>query len=57
MLLVGLLKVQPNMSGQEVLTIQLGNYANHVGSHFWNIQVPFKLLESPLLWEWPPWPD
>ena len=22
----------------EVITLQLGNYANYVGAHFWNIQ-------------------
>lgn len=23
----------------EIITLQLGNYANHVGAHFWNLQV------------------
>ena len=23
----------------EIVTIQLGDFANHVGSHFWNLQV------------------
>jgi hypothetical protein len=22
----------------EIITLQLGNYANHVGAHFWNAQ-------------------
>jgi hypothetical protein len=24
---------------REVITLQLGNFANHVGAHYWNIQV------------------
>lgn len=24
---------------REVITLQFGNFANHVGCHFWNIQV------------------
>jgi hypothetical protein len=23
----------------EIITLQFGNFANHVGAHFWNIQV------------------
>lgn len=26
------------MSGREIITLQLGNYANYVGTHWWNIQ-------------------
>lgn len=26
------------MSGKEHITIQVGNYANYVGAHFWNFQ-------------------
>uniref|UniRef100_A0A1B0DNQ5 Misato Segment II tubulin-like domain-containing protein n=2 Tax=Phlebotomus papatasi TaxID=29031 RepID=A0A1B0DNQ5_PHLPP len=26
------------MKSREILTLQLGNYANYVGTHFWNIQ-------------------
>ena len=26
-------------TGREVVTLQLGNYSNFVGAHFWNIQV------------------
>ena len=25
---------------REVVTVQVGGYANFVGSHFWNFQVP-----------------
>lgn len=25
-------------SSREIITLQFGNYANHVGAHFWNIQ-------------------
>ena len=24
--------------GQEIITLQFGNYSNHVGAHFWNFQ-------------------
>lgn len=24
---------------REIITLQFGNFANHVGCHFWNIQV------------------
>ena len=24
--------------GKEILTLQFGSYANHIGTHFWNIQ-------------------
>ncbi len=27
------------MPGHELITLQLGNYANFVGAHFWNLQV------------------
>lgn len=30
--------------GREVLTLQLGHYANHVGTHIWNAQVQTILL-------------
>lgn len=26
------------MSTREIITLQLGNYANHVGTHWWNMQ-------------------
>ncbi|KAG1679962.1 hypothetical protein FOA52_007026 [Chlamydomonas sp. UWO 241] len=26
------------MSGNELITLQLGGYANYVGSHYWNVQ-------------------
>lgn len=28
---------------REIITLQFGNFANHVGCHFWNIQVGLKL--------------
>jgi hypothetical protein len=28
-----------NITMAELITVQLGNYANFVGSHYWNIQV------------------
>jgi hypothetical protein len=28
----------------EILTLQLGNLANHVATHFWNTQVPLIVL-------------
>lgn len=30
----------------EILTLQLGNLANHVATHFWNTQVPLIVLMS-----------
>ena len=27
------------MSDRAIITVQLGHYANHVGAHFWNMQV------------------
>ena len=27
------------MSNRAIITVQLGHYANHVGAHFWNMQV------------------
>ena len=24
--------------GEEIVTLQFGNYSNHVGAHFWNFQ-------------------
>lgn len=27
------------MDTKEILTLQFGHYANHVGSHWWNLQV------------------
>lgn len=33
---------EKNMSfTREVITLQIGNYANYVGTHWWNIQVSF----------------
>ena len=32
------------MSGKEILTLQLGHYANFVGAHWWNLQVTFFLV-------------
>jgi hypothetical protein len=28
------------MSCREIVTVQLGHYANFVGSHWWNVQIP-----------------
>jgi hypothetical protein len=27
----------------ELLTLQLGSYANYVGAHYWNLQVRIKM--------------
>jgi hypothetical protein len=27
------------MTNKEVITLQIGHYANHVGAHYWNAQV------------------
>jgi hypothetical protein len=32
------------MGDRSVITLQVGNYANFVGAHFWNIQVRKKRL-------------
>jgi hypothetical protein len=32
----------------ETITVQLGSYANFVGSHYWNIQVGIKEPLAPL---------
>lgn len=32
----------------EIITVQLGSYANFVGSHFWNIQVTLMALPQAL---------
>jgi hypothetical protein len=34
------------MSSKEVLTLQFGNYSNHVGTHFWNTQYDILRAES-----------
>lgn len=31
---------------REIITIQAGNYANFIGTHWWNMQVKFKLLTN-----------
>lgn len=30
---------------REILTIQLGSIANHVGTHFWNAQVSYNVVQ------------
>ena len=35
----------------EVITVQLGHYANHVGSHFWNLQNSNFVYKGPNLSE------
>lgn len=36
------------MSTREVVTIQIGNYANYVGTHMWNLQrASFRFAEPP----------
>lgn len=30
--------------GHEIITLQFGNYANYVGTHFWNTQVKVAIL-------------
>lgn len=32
---------------RETVTIQVGEYANFVGSHFWNFQVPIVSRKAP----------
>lgn len=39
LLVTVLLKHNSNMPCHEVITLQFGSYANHVGAHFWNLQV------------------
>lgn len=31
---------------REVITLQIGNYSNYVGTHWWNIQVSDVIIES-----------
>ena len=31
-----------DMTGREVVTIQCGHYANHVGTHWWKLQVTYR---------------
>lgn len=35
-------------SSHEIVTIQAGNYANFVGTHWWNIQVSIFHLRNAL---------
>ena len=32
---------------REIITLQLGSIANHVGTHFWNAQVIAQSISSP----------
>lgn len=32
------------MDTREIITLQVGHYANFVGTHWWNIQVNWKFL-------------
>lgn len=47
-------KNQPEKSAMEIITVQIGNYASFVGSHFWNLQEkssPDEVNQSVLLSE------
>lgn len=37
--------LEPTVTGGELITLQLGNYANYVATHYWNIQ--HELLQAP----------
>lgn len=39
------------MSSKEIVTIQVGNFANFIGTHWWNIQVFNVILALRILIE------
>lgn len=39
-------KMANQQSGREIITLQLGNYSNFVGSHFWNLQDQYFVEEG-----------